>query len=48
MAEIDVIREALDWNLVLNSVKVELTDEMIKAQLNKFFHPENEEKDSGQ
>ena len=44
----DVVSEALDWNLALTGVKIELTDEMIKAQINKIFHPENEEKDSEQ
>lgn len=37
----DIVSETLDWNLALNSVKFELTDEMVKEQLNKIFHSDN-------
>ena len=39
----DIVKESLDWNIALNSVKIELTDEMIEERVKRIFHPEDEE-----
>ena len=44
----DIVKESLDWNIALNSVKIELTDEMIEEQINKIFHSENKAEASEQ
>ena len=46
--DIDIIRESVDWLLILQNKKIKLTEEFINQQVAKIFHPENEEKDSGQ
>ena len=46
LMDIDAIEEAIDWTFALKNVSFKLTDEMITENINKIFHPQNEEKDS--
>lgn len=43
LMDTDAIEEAIDWTNALQNVSFEITDEMIKEQINKIFYLENKE-----
>ncbi len=46
--DMEFVNYCVEWSFAIQNKKIELSEEYINEQVKKIFHPENEEKDSGQ